>query len=196
MDITSINKLLLAIAFFIPGFVAMKLYGILSSGERLDASKSMVDAVSFSCMNYAVWSWLIILVFRYEWIKFYPGWFLMFVIFVLFFAPAGSSVFFFYLRKKGFFVKWLPHPVGKPWDFVFSRRESCYVIIFLKGGRRIGGYYGPESFVSSYPYEEQIFIEKVWRVDEEEGFIEEHTRTKGMMISGANIETIEFIGYS
>jgi hypothetical protein len=194
MDITSVDKVLLAVVFLIPGFVAMKVYSVLSSSERLDGSKALVDALAFSCVIYAVFSWAIIWVHETRFAERHLFWFSIFCVGLLFVAPAGAAALFFEVRRSRWVVQWLPHPVGKPWDFVFSRRERFYVIVTLKSGRRIGGFYGSESFSSSYPYEEQIFIETVWDIDEEQGFIETHVRSRGMMIFGADIETIEFIG--
>lgn len=194
MDITSVDKLYLAILFFIPGFVAMKVYSIVSASERLDASKAFVDALSFSCMIYAAFSWAILWARDAHLAADHPNWFIAFCVGLLFVAPTVSSLIFYRLRRARWVGRWLPHPVGKPWDFVFARRESFYVIIKLKSGQRIGGFYGGESFSSSAPCEEQIFIETVWDVDEDQGFVQKHVRSRGMLISGANIETIEFIG--
>jgi hypothetical protein len=194
MDITSVDKLLLAVVFLIPGFVAMKVYSVLSSSERLDGSKALVDALAFSCVIYAAFSWAILWVHEVQLAERHLFWFGAFCVVLLFVVPAGAAALFFEIRRSRWVVQWLPHPVGKPWDFVFSRRERFYVIVTLKSGRRIGGFYGSESFSSSHPYEEQIFIETVWDIDGEQGFIETHVRSRGMMIFGAEIETIEFIG--
>src|SRR5258708_2482416 len=118
MDITSVDKLLLAVVFFIPGFVAMKVYSIFSAGERLDASKSLVDALSFSCMIYAAFSWAIVPVYQNRWSISHPLWFTLFVVLLLFVAPASAAIALFRARTLRFFSARLPHPVGKPWDFV------------------------------------------------------------------------------
>ena len=56
---------------------------------------------------------------------------------------------------------------GKPWDYVFSRRQAYWVIVHLRDGRKIGGRFDRKSFASSYPADEQIYIEEVWRLDED-----------------------------
>ncbi|WP_431189237.1 hypothetical protein [Burkholderia multivorans] len=45
----------------------MKTYAILTSGPRLDASKAIVDAVAFSCCNYAVFALPIYGMYRGAW---------------------------------------------------------------------------------------------------------------------------------
>ncbi|WP_277623049.1 DUF6338 family protein [Burkholderia seminalis] len=193
VDITSVDKLYLAVLFLIPGFVCMKTYSIFN-GERLDASKALVDALAYSCLIYAAFSWAIYWV---QTIGRYQLPLFCYVVFwtaILFLVPAGGAVSWFFLRRTRWMASLLPHPLGKAWDYVFSRREPSYVIITLTSGKRVGGAYGGDSFASSYPYDEQIYVEEVWDLDEEQGFSQRHVRSRGMLISANNIESIEFIG--
>jgi len=53
MDIWNADKLALFIVFFVPGFISMKVYDLLVPGETRDASKSLLDAISYStCLLY------------------------------------------------------------------------------------------------------------------------------------------------
>lgn len=54
MDIWSLDKLALFIAFVIPGFITMKVYGLLAATGHRDSSQQLIDAVAYSCLNYAV----------------------------------------------------------------------------------------------------------------------------------------------
>lgn len=194
MDISGVDKLYLVVLFVIPGFIGMKFYGIAVAGDKLDASKAVVDAIAFSCLNYAMFSWLIYWVQTSN-LKFdYPVAYVACWVFVLLFAPILCAAALIALRHSKMVARWLPHPTGKAWDYIFSRREQFYLIITLKSGKRLGAAYGPGSFASSFPCEEQIYVEEVWDVDEAQGFTRVHTNSRGMLISGANIESIEFIG--
>jgi hypothetical protein len=84
------------------------------------------------------------------------------------------------------------HPIAKPWDYIFSQGETHWVILHLKDGRRIGGKYGTQSFASSYPAEEQIYIEELWRLDENGKFQHKIEGSKGLIISHKDFEAIEF----
>ncbi|EPM0865762.1 DUF6338 family protein, partial [Klebsiella pneumoniae] len=55
MDIWDKSKLLLFIIFVIPGFLSMKIYSILHPNSDIDMSKAIVEVVSYSCINYAIW---------------------------------------------------------------------------------------------------------------------------------------------
>jgi len=47
--------------------------------------------------------------------------------------------------------KHIDHPIQKPWDYVFSKKKSFWVIVHLKDGRRIGGRFGTNSFILLLP---------------------------------------------
>lgn len=194
MDISSVDKLYLVVLFVIPGFIGMKVYGIAVAGDKLDASKAIVDAVAFSCLNYAMFSWLIYWAQTSNLRLDYPVAYVACWVFVLLFAPILCAAALVALRRSKFIARWLPHPTGKAWDYIFSQREWFYLIITLKSGKRLGAAYGPGSFASSFPCEEQIYVEEVWDIDDAQGFTSVHTNSRGMLISGANIESIEFIG--
>jgi len=88
--------------------------------------------------------------------------------------------------------KYIIHPIQKPWDYVFGKREAFWIIIHLKDRRKIGGKFGTSSFSSSYPSEEQIYLEEVWKLDENGKFIGPIERSKGIIILGKEILSIEF----
>lgn len=194
MDIFSLDKLYLAILFLIPGFVCMKIYAAYMSGPPVDASRSIVDALTWSCLIYAICSPAIVLIQTYQISETYPKSYAGFWFLLLFAVPTGFALAWAHIRKQPCFLKLLPHPTGKAWDYVFGQRESFYVIITTRSGKRIGGTYGGKSFTSSGNNEEQIFIEEVWDVDDAQGFMGKHVRSRGMLISNSQIESIEFIG--
>ncbi|HEJ2440308.1 hypothetical protein FEP39_05673 [Burkholderia multivorans] len=194
MDITTPDKLLLAVLFVIPGFVAMKTYAILTSGPRLDASKAIVDAVAFSCCNYAVFALPIYGMYRGAWATQHAIAYAVVWGCILLIGPVLCAFGVFALRRAKWLARWLPHPVDRAWDYVFGQREPFYLIITLTSGKRIGATYGSNSFASSYPADPEIYVEEAWDVDDTEGFIRRHVQTRGLLISGSTIESIEFIG--
>jgi hypothetical protein len=83
-------------------------------------------------------------------------------------------------------------PIQKPWDYVFRKKKVFWIVIHLKDGRKIGGRYDRNSFSSSYPSKEQIYLEEVWKLDENGRFGEPITRSKGIIVLGEEILAIEF----
>ncbi len=53
MDILEVDKLILFIAFVIPGFISMKAYQLIFPGMNHPTSEQLIDAISYSCINYA-----------------------------------------------------------------------------------------------------------------------------------------------
>ena len=82
-------------------------------------------------------------------------------------------------------------PVKKPWDWVFARIEPSWVIVHLHDGRKIGGIFDKQSYVSSFPNKEQIYLEKVWKLNEQGGFESPIEGSKGIILLGQDISSVE-----
>ncbi len=106
------------------------------------------------------------------------------VIFIL--APIGWPALLFSIRKAAWFSKRFSHPILRPWDYFFSKREPCWVIVHLKD-QKVGGYYGKGSFASSDPAEPQLCLEEVWGLDDQCRFTHRIKRSKGMIFFAKDI---------
>ena len=62
MDIWQIDKLILFLLFFIPGFISTKVYNLLYPSEQKDFSAFLLEAIGYSSLNFAILSWLIIII--------------------------------------------------------------------------------------------------------------------------------------
>ena len=62
MDIWSADKLILFIAFVIPGFLSIKFYQLVFPGTIRSATDQLIDAIAYSCINYALLFWAIVYV--------------------------------------------------------------------------------------------------------------------------------------
>ncbi len=192
MNIWDLDKLVIFIAFVIPGFVSIKIYDLLVPTDRKEIGKYLIDAVAYSCINYALVSWILVLADRCNLYKNHPFWFFLLVISILFLFPILWAVLYYCLRTLTFFTKRIPHPISKPWDYVFSKREAYWVIVYLNDGTKIGGRYGSDSFASSYPADEQIYLQQVWEVNDDNRFLKAVERSKGILVSKKDIKAIEF----
>ncbi len=193
MNIWEIDKLLLFILFVIPGFISLKVYELLIPGKEKDSSKQIIDAITYSCMNYA---FLLIPIISINNIKdISPVLYYLFYLIVFFFAPISWVIVWKWLRTKEIFQKVAPHPTVKPWDFVFSQRKSFWVKITLIDGKIVGGKYSEESFTSSSPSNEQIFLQESWVMNKNGGFERAKNNTNGIIIMENQISYIEFSQY-
>lgn len=192
MDIWDANKLVLFIAFVVPGFVSLKAYELLVPRGTKDSAQQLIDAVAYSSINYAILLWPIYVIETHAIRTTCPSAYAAFYVFVLLVAPISWACLLRWLRSTQFAQKTLPHPTGKPWDHVFSGRKPYWIIVMLKDGTKIGGRYDSQSFASSAPAVEQIYLEQCWVVNEDGGLERPRHDTAGVLILATDIVTVEF----
>ena len=192
MENFNLSNVLVFLIFFLPGFISIKVYDLLISTGNRDFSKALFEAIGFSTINFAILSWLIYLNILYtSWLS-YPIFFIISILIVFIAIPVILPFLFLKIIKGNFFSKYIINPILKPWDYVFEKREVSWVIVNLKNGIKIGGKYNGNSYSSSYPANEQIYIEEVWKLDNDYRFIEPIERSNGIIILGDDISSIEF----
>lgn len=195
MDIWQINKLLLFIAFVIPGFISIKVYELLYPGLPKDSSKQLVDAVAYSCINYALLFIPIYIVESKKVAQSHPTLYAWFYAFVFLVGPIIWVLLWKFVRTTRLIQKVVPHPTQKPWDYVFSRRERFWVKVTLKDGAKIAGRYAERSFASSAPAAEQIYLEETWILNDKGGLERPKKRTAGVIITSSEIAYVELMKY-
>lgn len=195
-NLSGIVSVFALIMFFVPGFISIKVYDLFVATDNRDFSKSsLFEAIAYSSLNYA----LVLPIGYYVFhilesslnIVTIVG---SFSLISLFFTPAIWGALSAYAPQYWPLKRILDHPAKKPWDYVFSKREPYWILIHLKNGGRIGGKYGRDSFASSYPADEQIYLQEVWEIDENGQFLEPIEDSKGVIVSAEDIELIEFLG--
>lgn len=192
MEVFSNDKFILFLLFFIPGFISLKVYSLLVADEKRDFSKDICEVVAYSALNYAAWSWLLLIITRPGFSEHHPVRMLGAICLIVFIMPVLWPIILLQFRRCEFLSKYLIDPVRRPWDYVFGKKESFWVIVHLKDGRRIGGLYSSDSFASSYPAENTIYLEKLWHLDEQGGFLEEVKNTNGAILMSSEISIVEF----
>jgi hypothetical protein len=184
-DLLEINKLQLLFVAVIPGFVSLKVWGIINASQQVKLTDSFLDAVCYSFLNFAFLFWLIPIANKAS----LPYSVLLFIA-ILLVAPAIWPV----LVKRLLSSKWLRgrvvNPVPTSWDHFFSRGQPCFLLLHLKDGSLIGGRYCGDSYASSYPEPKDLFISEVWTIDKKGHFLSKIDSTAGMLI---NYDVIDFI---
>jgi hypothetical protein len=116
MDIWNVDKLALFLIFFLPGFISIKVYDLIVPGERRDFSKSMLDAVCYSTLNFAALSWLITIILTGD---FYHRHFILYsllVVAIMVIVPACWPFVLVRLSAWRPFGRHFVHPIQKPWE--------------------------------------------------------------------------------
>ena len=158
----------------------------------MESSKQVIDAVAYSCLNYALLLWPIVLVESSSIRDTHLNLYILFYVFVLFVAPVALVIGWKLLREKDFVQNYIAHPTQKPWDYVFGQRHCYWVVVTLKSGKKVAGMYGPNSFASSAPADEQIYLEEEWLLNDEDGFERKVEQTSGVIILSSEILMVEF----
>lgn len=187
------------IAFIMPGFVTDYLVSFAAPRQKREPLETTLTAITFSSINYALFIWLVLIVTK-------PGYYSAHEItatvswlFLLLIAPVLEGLLFVRLansetgQKLFRFLK--PRNVRlipTAWDFVFSQEEPTWVLITLVDDTMIGGYYGANSYATSFPHEQELFIEAVWRLSETGSFEAPIENSSGCLIRIHNIKYVEF----
>lgn len=185
-DLLSLDKLTLFLIFVVPGFIAMKTYDLLVPAERRDFGSAIIDVITYSIINLAIFGWIIPLLFGWS-----LNWGSGYLYFVLFGAPVILSVVARLLRAIPLLKGWLIHPTPTGWDHFFGKGTPCWIVFHLKSGNIIGGFYSGESLASSFPRPQDIYVEQVWKLDEQYRFKERLDQTLGLIIRMDECEFIE-----
>ena len=185
--------LMLFLIFFVPGFISLKVYDLLVPGERRDFSRSFLDAVAYSSLNFGV---LLPLIYVMSTEQLNPWLWIVAAFVVLVGCPVIWPFAILRVRRIPAIRRRVVNPIARVWDCVFEARIPYWVIIHLKDQRRIGGVYSTRSFASSAPAEREIFLEEVWNLDASGAFVDSVGDSAGILVNGEEILALEFFRYN
>ncbi|WP_201580888.1 DUF6338 family protein [Psychrobacter glacincola] len=191
MNFLEVDKLIIFILFIVPGFIAIKTYNFLYP-SNIKFSEQVVDAVSYSSINYALW--IVPSFYTYKYYMNIGSFFVLgaLAVVVLFISPVGLAFFWKWIRGVKYFQKFAVHPIGKPWDYYFAKKKTGWVIVNMNSGKKLGGSYGVDSFSSSYLHEEQIYIDEEWVINADGGFERIVEQSAGIIIFLKDAESVSF----
>lgn len=84
------------------------------------------------------------------------------------------------------------HVMPAAWDWKFGTMTEQWVLVVLKDETKFAGLFGRHSFASSDPAERDLYIERIYDIDNANQW---HPRDNGVLIAGSEIRTIEFWPY-
>lgn len=192
MDTFTSENLQWFVLFVVPGFISIKVYDLMLPGERRDLSKALVDAITYSCINLAILYVPIVAIHRNDFPTEHRIWYYLASVAILLVAPIVWPILFTKAIRATFVRNRIILPFSKPWDYVFSKRQPYWIIVHMKDGRRVAGRYVENSYASSYPAEEQLYLEEVWRLDTNGAFTNPVERSRGIIIAARDVDMVEF----
>lgn len=187
------DKVTLLLFLLIPGFISIKVYDLQIPGRYRDFSKSILEIIVYSIVNLAIFIplfYLFLLIFPSQLVESSIFKFIIVYIFI-FITPIMWPCLLLKLYSFGIIKNRVLNPAPTAWDAIFLSKKVFWVIVYLKDGREIGGLYGKNSFASSYPNEEQIYLEEAWELEDRK-FSKRVDRTGGIFLFKSEILGLEF----
>jgi len=84
-------------------------------------------------------------------------------------------------------------PTPSAWDFAFGKGRASWVRVRLQDGTWLGGYFGAESYASSFPNPQEIFVEEGWVINDDGTFADVKHAPNGMIIRCTNAVCVDFL---
>ena len=196
LNLASLDNLLLILVFVVPGFIIVSIRSQFLTGRSRSDSRTFliyvtvsflynsfafpfIDYIQLRCQSgfYKILIWLALSVFVPAFLGF------------LFGLGAQKTCFYKVLRNCGLNTV---HPVETAWDCVLgTKMTEQWVIVTLKDGIYFGGFCGSESFISSEASERDLYIERIYDIDNNNTW---HLRDKtSMLVASGQVSRIELI---
>lgn len=188
------DAIYVAVAFLVPGFVFSAVRNQFVPGQDQQGNEQFIRFLTYSAVNYALFSVPIYFFLNSQSTALWKGMLWTSVILV---GPAFLGLLSGIVTRNGWVRKvfhWTGlnpvHAVPTAWDYKFSGMKGGeWVLVTLKNGTRFAGFCGSSSFASSDSKERDLFIEKIFDLDENDKWI---PTEKSVFIAPGEIGTIEF----
>jgi len=192
-------NLYFVVAVFVPGFVYRSvMLQFVPLRETRDKETMFLGFLTATAVNYAICSPFIYLLVTDQIFKSFPVYQAILWFIIIFLVPAGLGIGAAYVAQwDGLawlfrFLRLRPiNPIPTGWDWFFSRADPCYVLVTLTSGKEVAGYFGGASMASSDPDRHDLYLERVYVIDQE-GVWQPVERSRGIYLTAAQIAFIEF----
>ena len=190
----SLHNIHAAMGLFVPGLIVLFIRSQFVTDRRPSHSAAVLTYLAVSLVYYALLFPFFDLVRllsepRYDgvWV-----WFLL-----IFAGPAILGALLGINIQKNLLRRFLRllginivHAIPTAWDWKFGNMTEQWVLVTLKDDTRFAGFCGPGSFMSSDPAERDIYIERIYDIDDEDRWLPRGENSA--LIAPGEIKTIEF----
>jgi hypothetical protein len=197
MTFNNFDAVFFTVGFLVPGFVWSAVLAMIVP-DRTSGEVRFLGYLTLSCINHALWSWALWLIFKTNLIDTHPYWSAAWLFVIMFLSPVGLGLLSGWLRQRDAVLGLLRRfgfrtidPTPTAWDWHFARLRPYWVVVTLKDGARIHGLLGTESFAASDPKQHDLYLEAQFEPlpNGEWAPVED---TGGVLILSDQIATIEF----
>jgi hypothetical protein len=194
MKLDSLQAILLAFIFLLPGFVWSSIYAMLIPRRSDTENIRFLEFFTLSSLNNAFWSWLIYLCYRkrlYETHEILAAFFIFLIVFI---SPVCAALITAKFRQSGWsaqFIDWLGFDAARftptAWDYKFSRTGPVWVNVTLQNGNHIYGWFGYDSFAGDAGETGDLYLERTLNGPEE------NPQERSIWVAADQIAIIEFV---
>jgi hypothetical protein len=185
------EQLLLIAGFILPGAISMYVYGLKIPQKDFELKDRIAEAICFSLLNFVV-VWIPIdSLLKADWVQNYraAGWFVVVAGFVI--APAFWPFALLWLLHRAEAAQWISVRAKTAWDDFFShQRSGCWLQVELNDGRVVGGRFGRASYASAYPDPGHLYIEELWKIDDDGYFDERWPGNAGLLLRPSDYKLV------
>ena len=192
----TVSAIIVLLAFVTPGFIATRVLELAFPRTEPQQGRIVLEGLALSCLNYGTFSWLFVIAWKERWHETLLGLTLL-TFFALFLAPVLLALSLIRIsdtrslrRLRSHFH--LIHPVPKAWDYFFRQARPCWIVATLKDGHVVAGLYGNNSFTSSFPADEDIYVERLCTLSAEGKITGLAKYSRGAIIRMENVVLLEF----
>ena len=194
MVVESKEAIFLTTIFVLPGFISTIVIRKTNPLDKSHIARYLIECLTFSIINIALFAWVYHFIFLIQNR-------LMFFIVIVLFALISSIVIGLicaYIVQARLIDRCMNligiktiNSIPSSWDYFFSRQVTCFIIIKMKNGTIMAGYYGVNSFSSSSIDERDIYVEKGFYMDAN-GNWNKDDESIGFYVNSKDIDSIEF----
>ena len=187
-DLIQLEYLLAFATLILPGFLVMKFIRLKVPNKDFLLKDMLFEALVYSLLNLAIFGWAPYLLLYYEYIV------LSIIAFIFTLTISPILLTFCYIKNidSKWFSKYFDIQMPTAWDWYFSQRKNAILLIRMVDDTEVIGYFGNNSYVTSYPNEGSIYMEKIYRKSSDSQSIEEIPSSQGMLITKDKYKTVEF----
>ncbi len=181
-------QLAIFIAFALPGFISLQIWRMISPAAERTLLDKLPEAIAFGVLNAVVAGPLIVLIAPTN----IGIWYSSLVVGLLV-LPVCWPFLLYRVLEALFRSSVILNPAHNSWDAAFLKREPFFVIVHLKDGRRIGGYYGPRSYAGVYPASGHLYLESLWSLAPDGRFMSPIPGSRGLVLRPEDYQFIELL---
>lgn len=201
MTITTFDTVFYTAIFILPGFITKAIIDVINPPKRERDTTLFLSFLAYSLINLALCSWAFVLVSPLANCDCTLPWYWLAMLGITLTGSIVTSVLIGFLKYHRFMYRLAQRlnfniidPTPTAWDYWFHKTEPSFVVVTLKDGSQVHGWFGVNSFASSDPNERDLFIEKIYQ-KLDDGSMESAPENYGIYISKDMIRQIEFIKY-